>query len=388
MGFETKKLGDVCKIIAGQSPEGKYYNSHGDGLPFYQGKKEFGKKYIGSPSTWTTKTTKEALAGDVLMSVRAPVGPVNFTTQKICIGRGLAAIRAGKDIDKDYLFNYLQYIEDDVCGNIGAVFASISKKDIENLGIPLPPFPEQHRIVKILDEVFAGVGKAKENAEKNLKNSHELFESYLQSVFKNPGKGWEEKTLGDLASFRNGMNFTKQSKGELIKIVGVRDFQKSFWMPLDTLDSITIDGKLNDIDQLKEGDILVVRSNGNPALIGRCILAGPVTEKIAHSGFTIRIRLNSKEILPLYLCHYLKTREARKELVASGTGLSIKSLNQGALSALHIIYPPLPEQRAIVAKLDALSAETKKLEAIYRHKLVDLDELKKSVLRKAFAGEL
>src|SRR5690554_8205744 len=106
-GWEIKKLGEICKVIAGQSPEGKYYYSEGNGLPFYQGKKEFCEKYLGVPSTWTTYITKEAEAGDILMSVRAPVGPVNFSTQKICIGRGLAAIRVGKVIDNEFLFNYL-----------------------------------------------------------------------------------------------------------------------------------------------------------------------------------------------------------------------------------------------------------------------------------------
>lgn len=69
-GWEIKTLGEVCKVIAGQSPEGKFYNSEGNGLPFYQGKKEYGEKYIGEPTTWTTKITKEAEAGDILLSVR------------------------------------------------------------------------------------------------------------------------------------------------------------------------------------------------------------------------------------------------------------------------------------------------------------------------------
>jgi len=87
-------IGEQCVVIAGQSPKGKYYNNTGEGLPFYQGKKEFGEKFIGAPSKWTSHTTKEAFEGDILMSVRAPVGPINFSTQKVCIGRGLASIRA------------------------------------------------------------------------------------------------------------------------------------------------------------------------------------------------------------------------------------------------------------------------------------------------------
>jgi type I restriction enzyme S subunit len=193
-GWEIKTIGNVCKVIAGQSPEGKFYNDNGNGLPFYQGKKEYGEKYIGEPTTWTTKVTKEAEANDILMSVRAPVGPINFATQKICIGRGLAAIRATKLIDKEFLFNFLLKHESEIIGNTGAVFNSINKAQIEAIEIPLPPLPEQQRIVSILDEAFAAIAKAKANAEQNLRNAKEVFESYLQGVFESKGEGWEEKT--------------------------------------------------------------------------------------------------------------------------------------------------------------------------------------------------
>lgn len=386
--WEMKKLGEVCTVIAGQSPEGIYYNSERNGLPFYQGKKEFRLKYIGEPTCWTSKITKEAEANDILMSVRAPVGPVNFATQKVCIGRGLAAIRAGKKIDNVYLFNYLLKHENEIIGNEGAVFNSINKSQIESIEIPLPPLEEQQRIVAILDEAFEAIEKAKANAEQNLKNTKELFDSYLQVIFENKGKDWEEVPLADLATFRNGINFTKSSNGEVIKIVGVRNFQNSFWVPFENLDSVIIDGELNDIDLLREDDILAVRSNGNPELIGRTLLAGKFEGKISHSGFTIRIRLNCKNVLPVYLCIYLKTQKVRKELINRGNGVGIKSLNQGSLASFLIPLPPVAEQQFIVQKLDALSSETKKLEAIYQKKLEDLEELKKSILQKAFSGQL
>jgi restriction endonuclease S subunit len=201
-GWEIKTIGDVCKVIAGQSPEGKFYNDNGNGLPFYQGKKEYGEKYIGEPTTWTTKVTKEAEANDILMSVRAPVGPINFATQKICIGRGLAAIRATKLIDKEFLFNFLLKHESEIVGNTGAVFNSINKAQIEAIEIPLPPLPEQQRIISILDEAFAAIAKAKANAEQNLKNAKELFESYLQGVFENGN--WEEKKLNEITEVKDG----------------------------------------------------------------------------------------------------------------------------------------------------------------------------------------
>ena len=381
-------LGNVADVIAGQSPEGAFYNDEGKGLPFYQGKKEFTERYIGPPTTWTTKVTKEALDGDVLMSVRAPVGPVNFASERLCIGRGLAAIRSGKDLDRNYLFYFLLSIQDEIIGNAGAVFSSINKTQIEQIEIPVPPVPEQKRIVAILDQAFDAIATAKANAERNLENARALFDSHLQAVFTQRGEGWVEKSLGNLADFRNGINYTKDSKGERIKIVGVRDFQNNFSAPLDDLDTVTIDGKLSEIDSLRRDDILVVRSNGNIELIGRCILVGEVNEKTSHSGFTIRVRLTKGELLPRYLCHFLKCTSSRKRFSDGGTGTNIKSLNQGMLSSIEIPYPPIPKQLALVENLECISEESQRLESIYQRKLTALDDLKKSLLHQAFSGGL
>lgn len=168
--WEIKKLGDICQVIAGQSPQGKYYNDAGFGLPFYQGKREFKSKYIGEPTTWTTSTTKEAYPGDILISVRAPVGPVNFTDKHICIGRGLAAIRPSKLMDNEFLFYFLLKHENELDVNIGAVFSSINKTQIENIEIPCPSLKEQKRIVSILNKAFVAIDKIKTNTEQNLKN--------------------------------------------------------------------------------------------------------------------------------------------------------------------------------------------------------------------------
>ncbi|HPD73833.1 MAG TPA: N-6 DNA methylase [bacterium] len=145
------ELGEVAEVTAGQSPEGKYYNKVGEGTPFYQGKTEFTEKYLGKARIWTTKTTKIAEQNDILISVRAPVGPVNIATEKICIGRGLASIQAGK-INQMFLFHFLKSIELEIKGGGGAVFDSISKKQIEELKIPLPPLEIQKQLVAEMEE--------------------------------------------------------------------------------------------------------------------------------------------------------------------------------------------------------------------------------------------
>jgi type I restriction enzyme M protein len=140
-------LGEICEVIAGQSPEGEFYNEKGNGTPFYQGKTDFTEKYLGEPTNWTTKETKIAEKNDILMSVRAPVGPVNIATQRICIGRGLAAIRSTDRVLMPYVFSILKNMEKDIKGNGGAVFDSINKNAIEAIKIPLPSVETQREIV-------------------------------------------------------------------------------------------------------------------------------------------------------------------------------------------------------------------------------------------------
>ena len=182
-GWEVKRLGEVCEVFAGQSPKGKYYNNTSDGVPFYQGKKEFTDKYIGDPSTWTTAVTKTAFKNDILMSVRAPVGPVNIATQKVCIGRGLAAIRVSNKIERDFLFQFLVKTEREITGNAGAVFNSISKKQIESIYIPLPPLAEQKQIASKLDTLQAKTNELKEIYQRKLTLLDELRRSILERAF-------------------------------------------------------------------------------------------------------------------------------------------------------------------------------------------------------------
>ncbi len=384
-GWEIKKLGEVCKVIAGQSPEGKFYNSDGNGMPFYQGKKEYGEKYIGEPTTWTTKITKEAEAGDILMSVRAPVGPVNFATQKICIGRGLAAIRAGKNIDKEFLYNFLIKHENEIEGNAGAVFNSINKTQIENIEIPLPPLPEQQRIVSILDEAFAAIAKAKANAEQNLKNAKELFESYLQEVFEKKGNGWEIKTLGEVSKINYG--YTEKASFDEVgpKFLRITDIQEN-GVDWETVPYCKCSDKDLPKYKLETGDIVFARTG---ATTGKSYLINNPPNSV-FASYLIRLRMNSiNEFIPEFISYFFQTKTYWDKINAGISGSAQGGFNATKLGELEFHFPKSKtEQQTIVRQLDALRAETQKLEAVYQQKIDDLEELKKSILQKAFSGGL
>lgn len=318
----------------------------------------------------------------------AGIGRVSKHPAKSSVVGTMQYLIPKEGFDIDFIKYFLEGIDFEKHRN-GSTIPHIYFKDYKSEKFPKIPLPEQQRIVSILDRAFAAIDKAKANAEQNLFNANELFENSAQGIFTQKGIDWEEKLLGDFAEFRNGINYTKGSKGEKIKIVGVKDFQDSYWVPENDLVEVSLDGKINETDLLREGDILAVRSNGNPQLIGRTLLSGIINEKVSHSGFTIRIRLNSKIVNPNYLCHFMKIQQTRKTLVESGNGVGIRSLNQGSLFSLKIPFPKsLKEQEMIIDKVDSIAEQSQKLKDIYQRKINDFEELKKSILQKAFAGEL
>jgi len=183
--WQIKKLGkdDICTIVMGQSPPSETYNKEKIGLPFYQGKKDFGHLYP-IPSVWCSKPNKIAEPNDVLISVRAPIGPTNLCPEKSAIGRGLAALRANsKKLIFKFLLFYLRSIENTWI-RPGTTFSAIKRSDLENLEIPLPSLHIQRRIAKKIDELLEEIDKAKQLQSETQKELDELKKSILDKAFK------------------------------------------------------------------------------------------------------------------------------------------------------------------------------------------------------------
>lgn len=363
MNWLIKKIKEVAVVTAGQSPEGKYYNEDGEGLPFFQGKKEFGDKYIGEAKVWTSFVTKVAEKDDVLMSVRAPVGPVNFAIEKCCIGRGLASIRVKEKFDKDFLFLYFKHIENQLTGNTGAVFNSINKGQIENLDIPVPPLSEQQAIVEKLDFAFDAIEKAKANIEKNIQNAKELFQSKLNEIFSQKGEGWEEKKLSEVFKLKSGVNLTSKMMipdGEF-PVFGGNNIAGYY-------------------DQFNfEHGVIVGRVGalcGNVRFIDSKIWITDNAFKLTDFKFKLDFKFLT------YLLNFKNLRDFARQ--AAQPVISNSSLKDVVLN-----FPKsINEQKEIVLKLDNLSEQTDVLQEKYKQKLANLEELKKSILEKAFKGNL
>lgn len=143
-------LGDIAEVTMGQSPKSIFYNSEGQGMPFLQGNRTFGKRYP-SFDTYTTVITKTAKASDVIMSVRAPVGDLNFAPTEICLGRGVCGIRM-KNGNQDFLFYLLKYYMPQLLNKeSGTVFGSVNRNDIKGLELDIPDdINIQRRIARVL----------------------------------------------------------------------------------------------------------------------------------------------------------------------------------------------------------------------------------------------
>jgi type I restriction enzyme S subunit len=275
------------------------------------------------------------------------------------------------------------YLRKQIDDSIGATVGTFTIIKAKNTLIPLPPLPEQQRIVSILNETFAFIAKAKSNAEQNLKNSKELFESYLQCVFANKGEGWEEKELREITSllgdglhgtpkytesgeyyFINGNNL---NNGEITykdstKRVSVLEYEKYKKKLNDRTILVSINGTLGN----------VAFYNNEKIILGK-----------SACYFNLKNGVN-KDFIKYIISSPYYLNYAHKE----ATGATIKNVSLKTMREFKVPLPSLSTQQSIVKKLDTLSTETKKLETIYQQKLNDLEELKKSILQKAFNGEL
>ena len=178
--WEVVRLGDkkLFELIMGQSPPSISYNQNKKGLPFLQGKAEFGEIYP-QPIKWCDKPIKVAEKNDVLISVRAPVGDLNLADQKYCIGRGLASIRLKNNVNPFFLFNCLNFFKNQILTyGTGSTFKAITKEILENFKIPLPPLYEQKEIAEILQTIDQKI----EIEKKKKELYYELFKTLLNKI--------------------------------------------------------------------------------------------------------------------------------------------------------------------------------------------------------------
>ncbi len=265
----------------------------------------------------------------------------------------------------------------------GAGIQHFTGAALAQFDVPLPPLAEQQRIVGILDEAFGGLATAQANAEKNLQNARALFESHLQSVFSQRGKGWVETTLEQIGTTQTGStpkSSDQASYGDFIPFVKPADFNKDGSVNYEN-DGLSKKG-LNGARKVSENSVLMVCIG---ATIGKCSYCNrDVTTNQQINALTPSAGVSHK-----FIYYQMLTKSFQRSVMHSSAQATLPIINKSKWSALTVAIPPkLEEQKQIVSKLDALSEETQRLASLYQQKLAALAALKKSLLHQAFSGNL
>lgn len=334
---------------------------------------------------YCTDPKKISQLNDILISVRAPVGDVNLSDKSYCIGRGLAAIRTGVEIDSKYLFYYFLKNKQQIADmGTGSTFKAIGKSVLADLKIPLPPLPIQKKIVQVLDKARQLI----DLREKQMLYLDELVQSFFYDMFGDPvtnPKGWDYDSLSNYGSFKNGLNFAKGESGNKIRYLGVGDFKShSKITDINSLTHVYLNETPSEGYFLTNGDIVFVRSNGNRELVGRCLAIYPDMEKVTFSGFCIRFRINNNEIDPIYLVHLFRIKSFKKTMLQNGRGANIQNINQKLLSGLEIPMPPQKLQNEFANKVQKIEAQ----KVLMQESLEEMKNNYNSLMQRAFKGKL
>ena len=359
--MKKQQLHSVAKIIAGQSPASSTYNSTGDGLPFFQGKADFQEMYPRVRIWCTSDKRKEAEPGDILISVRAPVGAVNICNQKSIIGRGLSAIRPALNLDKLFLYYFLKANEQQIDAlGTGSTFKAITQETLKKVEISLPPLDDQKRIAHLLGKVEGLIARRKHH----LQQLDDLLKSVFLEMFGDPvrnEKGWKAVFWDDLFVTRTGkLNANAMSEN------GAYPF-------------FTCAKEIFQIDNFVfDCEALILAGNN---------ATGDYDVKHYKGKFnayqrTYILELKSEADEYLFYKHHLEMK--LRQLKDGSKGANTRYLTKQFLDTISFIQPHEKLQNQFAAIVE----KVKGIKSRYQQSLTDLESLYGALSQKAFKGEL
>ena len=410
-GWETKRLDEIADIVMGQSPPGSTYNENGEGQPFFQGKTEFGEVHP-TVRKYTTAGTKFAKAGDILMSVRAPVGPTNIADIDCVIGRGLAAIRAKTVVSQNYLRWSLKHLEIDIQSKgTGTTFDAITGETLRGTLVALPPIDEQNKIVELLEDHLSRLDAALVDVKQAKVKAAQFRRSILHAAFTGNIDsygdkrvtelpiGWEMRTLSKcLEKLKSGKLAERgwspqclshptndENTWGVLKTTSVQmgEYQPQYNKELP--ESLTPKIGL----EVNPGDFLVT-TTGPRNRCGIICHVKTTPRKLIFSGKILRFRANEEIVLPNWLLYILMSPEYQTTLDGLKVGTSDSSVSIGNQQILDLVIP-VPSIEVQLKILQQLEVNLSNLEASVS--LIDSMEkqsggLRRSLLQAAFSGQL
>ena len=365
MKFE--KLRNIADIIAGQSPPSSTYNSERKGIPFFQGKADYGEKYP-SVRYWCTEPTKISLPNDILISMRAPVGPVNINIVESCIGRGLSAIRVKKNVSRDFIYFWLKQNQHIIAAKeTGSTFKAITQKILNEIVVPFPCYSDQLQIANLLSKA--------ENLIAQRKESIRLLDEFLKSTFlemfgdpvKNE-KGWDTKTIEQLVkkekyALKRGP-FGGALKKEIFVPSGYLVYEQFHALNNDfSFARYFIDeAKFQELKgfEVKSGDIIVSCSGvylGKLAIVPEGAKQGIINQAL------LKISLDNRIIENVFFVYVFSNENFKRKFYGNVIGTGIPNFpSMDDFRKFNFIYPPIKLQTQfaqIVEKTEALKTQYK-----------------------------
>lgn len=376
LNWEYRKLGDLCKTSSGGTPlKNRKDFYEGGTIPWLRSGEVNNRNIVdceiriteaglkgSSAKLFPPRTVLIAMYG----ATAGQVGILNFecsTNQAVC-----GIYPNDKFIPEFLYYKFLEGYTKLVSLATGGAQPNISQEKIKNTIIPIIPLQEQKQIVAILDEAFEAIDQAKANIEKNIQNAKELFQSKLNDIFSQKGDGWEEKKLGDICknldSRRKPITKGKRTPGEIpyYGASGIVDFVEGY---------------------LFDEDLLLVSEDGANLLARTYPIAFSISGKTWVNNHAHVLKFDNS-INQQFVEIYLNSIKLDDFI----SGMAQPKLNQNKLNSIPIPYPPIEIQETIVELVQSLTENTEELISKYNIKKESLDELKKSMLQKAFAGEL
>lgn len=399
--WQTKTLGDLCSFENGD--RGENYPSKSvqttSGVPFINAGHLAETGIDFSDMNYIPRERFNLLGNgkirkdDILFCLRGSLGKFASVgdLSEGAIASSLVIIRPNSAILDEFVLAYLQ---SDLCAEMirafknGAAQPNLAAASLKKFVIPVPPLPEQHRIVTILADAFDSIATAKANAEKNFKNARALFENHLQSVFTQRGEGWVERTLGDIAQVKGGKRVPKGYKllteQTNFPYLRVTDFNDSGSIDTSNLRYVSPEVHReirNYVIYSTDLYISIAGTTGKTGIIPKELDGANLTENACR--LVLKPGISNR-----FVYYFTLTADFIEQ-----TGLNTRTAAQpklalSRLSTTRLGIPSLLEQESLVDRFDILRAETQRLESICQQKLATLDALKKSLLHQVFSGEL
>lgn len=377
-------LKDIAAIIAGQSPESKYYNTNGEGIPFFQGKADFGALYPNI-RTYCSQPIRIAEKDDILLSVRAPVGPTNLSPGKVCIGRGLTAIRPGSSIRLKYLLYFFRYYEAQLQkSGTGTTFKAITQNVIKNIEVPVPSLDEQERIVSKIEELFSKL----DASVAELKIAKEKLKVYRQAVLKEAFTGLSNKRpIREMTSIvtsgsRGWAKYYSNSGAKFIRIGNLtRDSIKiDLSEPQYVSPPVNAEGART---KLQPNDVLVsiTADLGSIGLVTEVVGEAYINQHIALVRFK-----NSEQ--SEFMAWYLRSDWGQKDLLKNKRGAGKLGLGLNDIRDAKVPVVSDEQAKTIVFEISGRLSVCDSIEQTIDTSLQKAEAMRQSILKQAFEGRL